>query len=185
MEFVLCDQLLYGELGPLEYLAGAYMDFSNRAGATKALCSLVNLKLLFLGINTNLSSAKANKLAKNLENLEKIYVQTNTIHAITPFLRNCINLSTIYVYGLSLPGKFNTKGSRDHISSLNKDRKQLSSACKTTVYLPDEAYIRVKSESYRLNYSLIEVKRAESHIVMHPFAATMLRRDMCEKYENF
>lgn len=185
LQFIFCSQLLDNEWAKLEYLNGAYVDFPNQPGATKALSSLVHLKVLILGINTKLASAKANKLAIKLVNLEEIYVQTSTIHAITPFLRNATKLRKIYVYRLSLQGKFNTKGSKNHISSLNRERMLLENPCKTTVYLPDEAYVRVKWESNTLNHSLIEIKRAESHTSLHPFAMTMLRRDICEMYEKF
>lgn len=185
VQFLFCSQLVDVEWANLVYLNGAYVDFPNQPRATKALSSLRYLELLVLGINTKLSSTKASKLSRSLVNLEEIYFQTSTIHAITPFLRNSAKLNKVYVYGLSLQGKFNTKGNKNHIASLNMDRMRLENACKTTVYLPDEAYVQVKWASNALNHSLIEIKRAESHTSNHAFAATMMRRDICEMYERF
>lgn len=185
LQFEFCSHLLDPEWSKLAYLNGAYVDFPHEPGATKALTLLVHLKLLILGINTRLSSAKANKLAKNLINLEEIYVQTGTMHAISPFIRNAVRLKKVYVYHLNVPNEFDTRAKGNYIESLNADRTQLDNACKTIVYLPDHAFVQVKWECSTLNHHLIEIKRAESHTTMHPFAATMIRRDLCEMYERF
>lgn len=169
----------------LEYLHGVYFDFSYETGSTKTLSKLVNLKLLVLGINTTLSRAKANILANHLINLEEIYVQINSIHAISPFLRKSIKLQKIYVYGIGLAKCFSGKFKMNHMSLVNRERMKLRDACKITVFLPDQAYIQMKWKSHDLNFSLIEIKRSESHILRHPFAATILHRDICEMYEMF
>lgn len=183
LQFSWCHHLLDPNWRQLKYLHGAYVDFPHEAGATKALSSLVHLKLLVLGINTTMSHGKANILAKHLINLEEIYIQISSIHAIIPFMRHAKKLHKIYIYKIS--DKIEFDGRNKGVSSLNKIRKSLQNACKTTVLLPDKAYCEMKWQSTHLNYNLIEVKRSESHVPGHPFATTILRRDICELYESF
>lgn len=183
LQFIFCSQLLDPEWGQLEYLHGAYVDFPRQPGSTKALSALVHLKLLVLGINTVLSRAKASILARHLVNLEEIYIQISSIHAIIPFIRCATKLHKIYVYKTADGNEFN--GKIKGINALNKDRMNLQNACKTMVFLPDKAYCQIKWQSHQLNYPLIEIKRSESHILRQPFATTILRRDICELYEKF
>lgn len=185
LQFIFCSHFLDPDWAQLPYLNGVYVDFPNQPGSTRALSTLVNLKLLVLGVNTVLSRAKASILTKHLINLEEIYVQINSIHAITPFLRNAIKLHKIYVYGTGLTKDWNGKFKINHIELINAERMKLSDACKTIVFLPDQAYVQMKLKSNSLTCSLIEIKRSESHILRHPFAATILRRDICELYEKF
>lgn len=186
LKFIFCSQLLYGEWAKLEYLIGAYIDFQYQHGSTKAISSLVHLKLLVLGINTILSPAKANILSKALVNLEEIYIQINSVHAITPFLRNACKLQRIYVYRMGTDNGFNTKIKRNFLTTLNMQRQTLQNACKTMVFLPDEAYIQMKCQSNdNMNCNLVEIQRSESHILRHPFAATKIRKDICELFEKY
>lgn len=185
VQFIFCSQFLDPEWGRMDYLTGVYIDFPHRAGATRALCTLVHLKLLVLGINTILSRAKSSILTKHLINLEEIYVQINSIYAIVPFLRKAKKLKKIYVYGMGLAKSFSGKCKANQMATLNDERIKLLDACKTTVFLPDHAYVQIKWKFNDLNFSLIEIKRSEAHIVRHPFAATILRREICELYERF
>lgn len=187
LEFFFCSQLLDGEWSTLPYLTGAYIDFSYQPGSTKALSMLIHLKLLILGINTILSPAKANTLSKHLTDLEEIYIQIGSVHAIIPFARNAVKLHKIYVYRMGHDYGFSTKKIKRHfIYLLNEYRTKLMGACKLIIYLPDRAYVQIKCQSSNcLNQNLIEIKRSESHVVTHPFAATKIRKDICELYEKF
>lgn len=186
LKFLYCSQLVYSKWSTLEYLIGAYIDFQHQHGSTKAISSLVHLKFLILGINTILSPAKAHLLSKTLVNLEEIYIQISSVHVITPFLRNSTKLNKIYVYKMGSSSGFNTKIKRHFITTLNMHRMKLENPCKTTVYLPDDAYIQMKCQSNdNMVCSLVEIKRSESHILKHPFAATKIRKDICELYEKF
>lgn len=185
LQFTSCSHLLESKWRQLLYLHGAYVDFPHQPGATKALAVLVHLKLLVLGINTVLSRAKANILAKSLVNLEEVYIQIGSIHAITPFLRYVTKINKIYIYRAVLSDGPCGKIKWNHFDHLNSDRMKLRGACKTTVYLPDQIYVEIKWKSQRFNWNLIEVKRSESHILKHPFVVTMLRRDFCELLEKF
>lgn len=187
LEFVFCSQLLDGGWSQLAYLTGAYIDFPYQPGSTKALSSLIHLKLLILGINTILSPAKANTLSKNLTDLEEIYIQIDSVHAIQPFARNSRKLQKMYVYRMGNDHGFNTKKIKPNfIYSLNECRHKLMGARKLTIYLPDQAYVQMKYQSNDcLNQNHIEIKRSESHVLMHPFAATKIRKDICELYEKF
>lgn len=185
LQFMFCSQFLDPEWSQMEYLNGAYIDFPHRPGSTRALSTLVHLKLLVLGINTTLSRAKSSILSKHLINLEEIYVQINSIHAIIPFLRHTTKLHKIYVYGTGLAKNSSGKFKATQITSVNQDRIKLAGACKTIVYLPDQAYVQMKWKSNNSNCSLIDIKRSESHVLRHPFAATVLRRDICELFERF
>lgn len=187
LEFVFCSQLLDKGWSNLAYLTGAYIDFPHQPGSTKALSSLIHLKLLILGINTILSPAKANTLSKNLTDLEEIYIQIDSMHAIIPFARNSMKLHKIYVYRMGSDHGFNTKKIKSHIIyALNECRSKLMNACKLIIYLPDQAYVQIKCQSNDcLNQNHIEIKRSESHVLMHPFAATKIRKDICELYEKF
>lgn len=185
LQYSFCSHFLDPGWAQLEYLHGVYFDFPYQAGSTKALSKLVNLKLLVLGINTTLSRAKANILANHLVDLKEIYIQISSIHAISPFLRKSIKLQKIYVYGIGLAKCFSGKFKKNHMSLVNEERMNLPDACKITIFLPDQVYVQMKWKSHELNYSLIEIKRSESHILRHPFAATILHRDICEMYEKF
>lgn len=187
LEFIFCRQLLDNEWSKLPYLTGAHIDFQYQPGASKALSMLTHLKLLVLGINTILSPAKANTLSKNLTDLEQIYVQIDSVYAIIPFARSAVKLHKFYVYRMGHESGFQTKKIKQRfIHLLNEHRRKLTGACKLIIYLPDQAYVQVKCQSKdRLNQSHIEIKRSESHVVTHPFAATKIRKDVCELYERF
>lgn len=187
LEFLFCSHLLDSGWSKLAYLTGAYIDFPRRPGSVKALSSLVHLKLLVLGINTIVSPAKANTLSKNLHDLEEIYIQIDSVHAIIPFARHSAKLHKIYVYRMGQDHGFNTKKIKRHlIDSLHECRTKLMDARKLIIYLPDQAYVQIKCQtSDCLNRNLIEIKRSESHVLMHPFAATKIRKDICELYEKF
>lgn len=195
LEFMFSSQLLDGAWSKLPYLTGAFIDFPYRPGATKALSTLIHLKLLILGINTILSAAKACILAKTLINLEEIYIQIGTVHAIRPFIRTAIKLRKIYVYRMApeTATATATSGGGNHmkyksnfVDALNLERKKLNGACKTIVYLPDQVYVDMKClANGRLNYDCIEIRRSESHVLKHPFVATKIRKNICELYEKF
>lgn len=80
-----------------------------------------------------------------------------------------------------------TKNSMEenHTTIMNIERSKLQDACKTIVFLPDQAYFQLKWKVNHLNHSRIDIKRSESHMPKHLFATTMLRRDICERYERF
>lgn len=185
LQFTFCSELLDEGWASLPYLHGAHVDFPERPGSTKALSSLVHLKLLVLGINTKLSRAKASILARNLLNLEEIYIQINSIHAITPFIRYAMKINRIYVYKMGSDEAVCGKIKRNFFRNLNKERMNHLAACKTTIYLPDQAYVAIKRKSPELNLNLIQVKRSESQVLTHPFVTTVLRREICEMYERF
>lgn len=187
LEFMFRTHLLDKGWTKLAFLTGAYIDFPQQPGSTKALSSLVHLKLLVLGINTILSPAKANTLSKKLRDLEEIYIQIDSLHAIVPFARHSAKLHKIYVYRMGHGRGFNTKKIKHHsIRSLNECRSNLMDARKLIIHLPDQAYVQIKCQTNDcLNQSLIEIKRSESHVLMHPFAATKIRKDICELYEKF
>lgn len=186
LKFIFCSQLLYREWANLEYLIGAYIDFQHQHGSTKAISSMVHLKLLVLGINTILSPAKAHILSKSLVQLEEIYIQINSVYAIIPFLRNASKLQRIYVYRMGTGDGFNTKIKPKFVTTLDMLRQKLPNPCKTIIFLPDQAYIQMKCQSNdNMHGKLVEIQRSESHIVKHPFAATKIRKDICELFENF
>lgn len=187
LEFDFRTLPLDSEWSTLAYLTGAYFDLSHWPGSTKALLRLIHLKLLALGINTILSAAKAYRLSKSLQNLEEIYIQVDAMHAIIPFARNAVNLQKIYVYRIEHEHAFRAKKIKRHfVYMLNEYRTKLYGACKMTIYLPDQAYVQIKCQSNDcLTQSLVEIKRSESHVVKHPFAATKIRKDICELYEIF
>lgn len=92
----------------LKYLTGVYVDSTIQPGTSKALSSLLHLKLLIFG-NTILYATKAKQFAQSLVNLEEIYIQIHSIHAISPFLRNSGRLTTIYVYGTGRDSQWKSK----------------------------------------------------------------------------
>lgn len=69
------------------------------------------------------------------------------------------------------------------VASLNKDRMKLEGACKVEVYLPDHTYVQLKWMSTEMKCSLIEIKRAESHIPNHPFVVNTIRSFIIDERE--
>lgn len=157
----------------LKYLNGIYCEIAEDE-STDAI-ELLNLKLLFLGPKkTILSSTKAEALSRKLTNLEELYLRISSIDQIIPFINNSPKLQTIYVY------KVDKELKSIQVSSLNEQRMKLAGANKVEVFLPDHAYIQMKWNSKMINCSLIDVKRAETHVLKHPFAINALRANITD-----
>lgn len=162
----------------LPYLTGASIDLPFQPGI-RTFPTLNHLKLLILGIGTYLSEEEANIVSKALINLEEIYTQISTVHAIRPFICNSIKMRQIYVYRMGAewfpfhrPNN-NTKYKSNLIDQLNLARMKLKNACKTIAYLPDQGYVDVKCLGIgRLNYDRVEIRRSESYVLKHPFVSS-------------
>lgn len=106
---------------------------------------LPSLKELHIQLGLELSLSSTDMLAKNLPNLEKLYITFATTIEILPFIRQIPKLTE-----LSLNGFYDC---RLNLSSLNKDREKLLNARKLTIYTPENVYIRTISEMHGLGHT--------------------------------
>lgn len=158
--------LLNGSWDRMEYLHGAMVADISKDSLFTALSSFVHLKLLAFKRSVKLTREKATILSKHLINLEEIHTKVGSFDSIVPFIKNCSKLKRICKHSIET-----AEIQKDFLFSLNQDRNKLTNACKTTIYLFDDAYVKLKWATNCINYNLIDVKRLESNTSIHPFVA--------------
>lgn len=97
--------------------------------------------------------------------VERIYIGTNipvnmeryktTFEQTTGFIRNCPKLKHFMISHMVNENLLD-------LFALNKERKKLAGACKTTIYVDEKVFIATKWATEKTNYDLIELKRLES-----------------------
>lgn len=100
-----------------------------------------------------------NDTARNLVNLERVYVHARTYEAIRPFIFYSAKLKKIkYEYSF--------ERASDEVINLrkwNKEREKLAEARKLTIYVPESVYSATKWAMDKTDYDLIELKRETSY----------------------
>lgn len=103
---------------------------------------------------------RPDRLARNLINVERIYIQSAKPIDILPFVRYSANVNTLYVDNL-LNGPHFENDIFD-VVALNKEREKFNGACKQTIYVKEKIYLATKSASLPTECSLVELGRAEA-----------------------
>lgn len=127
-----------------------------------------HLKDLHLVSCVELKQAEADLLARNIPNLEGLYliigeqlfrlprfVEVNAFHQITPFARYSSKLKKVIVKGFNVVT--DSVGSEENIMELDAARKQLENACKLMIYV-DERLIHLPILFANTEAELIAVK---------------------------
>lgn len=117
------------------------------------LSKMTNLTELHL-VHYGISLDQADILANHLKNLREIHFEREPIHKVIQFVLNAPELKTVRVGKSYLRNKIN-------IQELNKERSQLMNAQKVTIFLPENALLRLKHTSTELDHEFLEVKRIE------------------------
>lgn len=116
----------------------------------EAFGKLVQLKELYIN---SIFNRKRFEAAKQLQQLQRLYIKEATIDAIRPFINQSPNLTEIIVERLT----------RTTLMSVNKfieERQQLSNAKTQKLFLGEWAYIRLKQHSNQPK--ILEIRRFES-----------------------
>ncbi|XP_055304997.1 uncharacterized protein LOC129569842 [Sitodiplosis mosellana] len=115
----------------------------------------VNLRAIYLGYNSKTDVLDAEKLARNLVNIEQVNIRYVSIENIIPFIRHCAKLRTIKA------GSFtdSSKKLSSVFKSWNREREKLSGATIVTVHVHEKDFLEVKWTRSNISYSLVELKR--------------------------
>lgn len=112
-----------------------------------------NIKQLDI-LNLDISS-----LTTNFVNLERVFVLTATLNAIQSFMSHAPKLKQVRVTSL-IHGNGEMPNVHDFLT-LNEERKKLVGACKVTIYIDEEIFLKLKWSS-KLNFGMVELKRLNS-----------------------
>lgn len=119
-----------------------------------------------LGINCFISDKSSlEAIARDLTNLKRLYVEyISSIFDLFPFIRQSPKLKKIYINRKCINNRLFVD-----LWMLNRQRKQLTGACKLTIYADEDIYLAIKAATNKTNYSLIEIKRKSSYIWHNDF----------------
>ncbi|XP_055306234.1 uncharacterized protein LOC129570589 [Sitodiplosis mosellana] len=120
-----------------------------------------------LAMNCVQDPEQLTRIAQNLTSIERIFVAQATINDVLPFIQHAQNVNKIKINRLE-HGNRSENITLDLIT-LNKYRKELVGASKITIYVPEKWYLETKWTMGTTDYSLIELKRAETYIWDHLF----------------
>ncbi|XP_055325684.1 uncharacterized protein LOC129579559 [Sitodiplosis mosellana] len=123
---------------------------------------LVNIKELIIRFYLN-GSTTMETTARNLVNLERVYLGQPTSEAIASFIRHSAKLKKIKVaHYIRMPMPNSANNGLD-LAALNKEREKLAGAQKVTIYVPEDIYLAKKWATDKTDYGLIELKRGSSY----------------------
>lgn len=135
--------------------------------ASMVLTSFVHLKV----INMSIASMKeAIQLAKKMVNLEEVYFEVNSIDVIRPFIRFSPKLTKILIDNTVAM----KSASKMNLLNLEKLRKSLHGAKPLTIYLKEEAYLKIKNMSVDVKCDSVQIKSIETHITNDAFVRVIL-----------
>lgn len=137
----------------IEFVHCVYSGSLNNAmnNVAIALATLKSLEELRFQ-HCEISLPQADTVTKSLINLERVYLERNTIEIATVFANRLPKLKFIKIGIDSYPNEI-------CISDLQNARKKLQNAQKLTIYLPEATYLDFKWTTRCLKYELVEIKR--------------------------
>ena len=107
-------------------------------------------------------SLNAEEIAKNLKQLEKLYIAFDTWDyysiVISSFVRYSIELTTIKTSHHNNLDKYLVRG----LKTWRKERAKLAGANKVTIFVQENVYLKTKWATKTIEHSLIEIKRDSS-----------------------
>lgn len=98
---------------------------------------------------------KMEATARNIMNLERLYLFDPTCEQILSFIRHSAKLVV-----LKVGSRF---GQDINLLSWNKEREKLSGARKVIIYVPENVYLATKWATKKIEYDLVKLKRENSY----------------------
>ncbi|XP_031637977.1 uncharacterized protein LOC116350350 [Contarinia nasturtii] len=165
------DFLLHPNWTEPEFLESIHIDTVDcDRKLVDVVSRMVNLKFLFYYNRWDNINQQIGLLAQKLTKLEELHiVDIFSIDKIIPFVQNLPKLQIIYVKCFR-SGYINFANEINiTLQSLDKDRRKLKNPCKLTIYVNENWYLQIKSNSMTNSYGLVEVKRTDSYpLSKHP-----------------
>lgn len=112
-----------------------------------------------LGVNAQ-NGLDMEEIANNCKKLQRLYIVEPTFQDIRSFICRSLELTEI-------TARF-FRGNHLNLWTLNNEREKLENARKVTIYVEEEKYLATKWTTIETNYSLIELRRTESHTINSP-----------------
>lgn len=134
---------------------------------TTILESFSHVKLISAEIT---AFSQAQKLAKVLISLEEGYFDVTSIDFIIPFIRYTPKLTKIYIDNTTAM----KPGSKLSLIKLEKIRNRLTNTKKLTIYLKEEAYLKIKQMSIGSACTTVQIKPIEAHTSNNAFVRAIL-----------
>lgn len=125
-------------------------------GQLIALPPMPYLRELCFDDYTRLENLDLDFVAKNFVNLERVFFKTATANEIIPFVRYARMVNEIKVEKC-----YDIENGFVDLLALNKMRKELSGACKITIYINEKVFLSTKFAMTRTQFNLVILKRAE------------------------
>ncbi|XP_055305042.1 uncharacterized protein LOC129569873 [Sitodiplosis mosellana] len=148
------DQL--ASLNAMEKLAITSWSAGDCANISPLLINIKELSIDDITVNSHMETT-----ARNLVNLERVYLSEPTSAAIMSFIRHSPKLRKIKVeYGSLI---LNSKNDGLDLAALNNERAKLAGARKVTIYVGEGVYLAIKWATTKTDYSLIELRRENSY----------------------
>lgn len=99
----------------------------------------------------------------NLVNIERFYTESSLFEEILGMIRRFKNIQYIKA-NFTIRTRFEPYFNGEYIDlvKVNEERKKLSGACKTTIYIDEELFLATKWKTGVTNLSLIELKRTKA-----------------------
>ena len=134
-------------------------------GTEATLTPMPDLRELCITNDANVKNWES--VAKSFINIERVYFREAKADVIALFLRYAPKIKEIKVQNLQNGTCFETEFIE--LSALNKKRKQLSGACKATIYVSENVFLSTKFARARTEFNLVHLKRAEAADWTHEF----------------
>lgn len=145
------DVNLFGTIPALEKLS-----LFNRESAIPALPDLKELRFTLSGIPPELENATS-----NLKHIERIYFEKAPFDSVLLIIQHFLKVNLIKADDIEDGMHF--KNNILDLNAINKKRQKLNAACKITFYVADTIYLATKFAKMSTCFSLIELKRSETH----------------------
>lgn len=154
--------LSHAKLPEMEFLESVCVYICDPDRKTIDLVSrMSNLKFLLYSNRYHITDRRIEVLAQKLTKLEEFHMSmVNSIDDIMPFVRHSPKLGVFYVkcYSWDFPREIRTT-----LQMLDKERSKLKDACKLTIYVDEDNYLKIKLNSSTSSYGLVEIKRDDSY----------------------
>lgn len=162
---------LIGDLGNVDQ---TYPTLTNVEGICSGRIKVIPIaeifpRLKFLKAEIR-SMQQAKDIATQFVHLEEAYIDVSQIDYIVPLVRYARTLKKIYIDN-TIAMKPGNKLSR---INLNKQRNKLNGASNLTIYLNENAYLKIKCMSICNDNCLIHFRTIESHVSDNVFVNTIL-----------
>lgn len=101
------------------------------------------------------------KMASNLNNVERIHFKCARIDSITALIRHAAKVKEILIENLE--GGIHIENSVIDLVALNRERGKLVDASELSIYVEETVFLKIKSAGMRTECDLVQLKRKEAH----------------------